>query len=163
MTPSNAEPTDDYKELIISLNAHSVEFVIVGAYAVGHHGYIRGTKDLDILVNATPENAVKVAAALKDFAAVDVDPKEIRDKTRIVLGRDPNSVDILTSITGVSWERAWSGRVQGHLRGQSAAFLSVECLVDNKRAADRPKDHFDLQGLGAEPLQKPKPGPGDLK
>lgn len=139
MTPSNNEATDDYEDLVSQLNVHGVEFIVVGAYAVGYHGYIRGTGDLDILVKPTPENAVKVSAAVKAFASVEVDPAEIKAKTRIIVGREPNKVDIMTSIKGISWDQAWNSRVPGQMGKQPASFLSRECLLENKRAVGRDK------------------------
>ncbi len=151
MTPSNNEPLDDYEELVAILNAHHVEYVIVGAYAVGYHGYIRATNDMDILVNSTPENAARVAASLKDFAGVEVDPAEIRAKTLIQLGREPNSVHIITTIAGVTWARIWSSRVSGVIGSHPAPFPSRQCLIENKLATGREKDLQDLKGLGAAP------------
>lgn len=154
MTPSNKEATDDYESLVSELNTHGVEYIIVGAYAVGYHGYLRGTGDLDILVKPSPENAVKVSAALKEFAAVEVAPAEITVKTRIVVGREPNKVDIMTSIKGISWDQAWNSRVPGQLGKQPASFLSRECLLSNKRAVGRDKDQLDIRALGG--AQKPE-------
>ena len=118
MMPSNAKPLDDYEELIAVLNKHRVEYVIIGAYAVGYHGYIRATTDMDIVVNPSPVNAVKVAASLEDFAGIEVDPAQIKEKTLIEIGREPNSVDIITTMTGVTWEKAWSSRIIGKIRAE---------------------------------------------
>ena len=158
MTPSNAQPLDDYEEFIAVLNAHRVEYVIIGAYAVGYHGYIRATTDMDIVVNPSPENAAKVAASLKAFAGIEVDPAQIREKTLIEIGREPNSVDIITTMTGVTWERVWSSRVIGKIGKRSAPFLSKKCLIENKRALGREKDYLDLKGIGAGTEKS-----GDLK
>lgn len=148
MTPSNVEPLDDYEELVAVLNARGVEFVIIGAYAVGYHGYIRATTDMDIAINSSPENALRVAAALKDFAGVVIDPAQIKEKTLIELGRDPNSVDIITTMKGVTWEQAWASRVPGAVGRQPAPFLSKECLIANKVATGRDQDRLDLKGIG---------------
>ena len=158
MTPSNAEPLDDYEELVAVLNTHRVEYVIVGAYAVGYHGYIRATTDMDILVNSSPVNAVRLAAALKDFAGVEVDPARIVERTLIELGREPNSVHIITTITGVPWEKAWRTRVKGEIGKQPAPFLSRQSLIINKRAIGRDKDLLDLKGIGAKAPRKARPG-----
>ena len=155
MTPSNAEPLDDYEALIACLNLHGVEYVIIGAYAVGYHGYIRATTDMDLAVNPTAENAARIAATLKDFAGIEIDPAEIKEKTLIELGRDPNSVDIITTMKGVTWQRAWSNRVVGNVGKQPAPFLSRECLIENKLATGRDRDYLDLKGIGA---QWEKPG-----
>ena len=154
MTPSNDEPLDDYEELIACLNTHGVEYVIIGAYAVGFHGYIRATSDMDMAVNPAPPNAAKLAAALKDFAGVEIDPADIKDKKLLELGRDPNSVDIITTMKGLTWERAWSLRAAGHVGKAPAPFLSRECLIENKLATGRERDYLDLKGIGAE-FKKP--------
>ncbi|OGS24823.1 MAG: hypothetical protein A3J70_00075 [Elusimicrobia bacterium RIFCSPHIGHO2_02_FULL_61_10] len=156
MTPSNAEPLDDYEELVSLLNTHRVEYLIVGAYAVGYHGYIRATVDMDILVSHEPANTARLAAALKDFAGVVVDPAQIVEKTMIELGREPNSVHIITNITGVPWGTAWAKRVKGRIGDQPAPFLSKECLVKNKRAMGRKKDSLDLSGLAAKKARPKK-------
>lgn len=150
MTPSNAKPLDDYEEFISVLNVHRVEYVVIGAYAVGYYGYIRATTDMDILINCGPANAARVAAALKDFAGLEVDPAQIKEKTHIEIGREPNSVDIITTMTGVTWKKVWAGRVIGRIGKHPAPFLSKECLIENKRATGRDKDKLDLKGLGAE-------------
>jgi hypothetical protein len=154
MTPSNDEPLDDYEELVACLNAHGVEYLIIGAYAVAYHGYIRATSDMDIAVNPAPENATKLAASLKDFAGVEVNPADIKEKTLIELGRDPNSVDIITTMKGVPWERAWSSRIVAKVGKQSAPILSRECLIENKLATGRERDYADLKGIGAK-FEKP--------
>jgi hypothetical protein len=153
MTPLNNSPIDDYAAFIAALNEHRVEFMIVGAYAVGLHGYIRATMDIDIFVNPEPRNASRVSAALKDFNGVEVNPKEIKRNTIIELGKEPNSLHIITNITGVEWEKAWKSRVHSELGNQPAAFISKECLIKNKRACGRDKDNLDLIGLGAEPAK----------
>lgn len=158
MTPSNAAPIDDYEELVAILNHCKVQYIIVGAYAVGYHGYIRATTDMDILVNSAPANATRLAAALKDFAGVEVDPARIVERTLIELGREPNSVHIITTITGVPWETAWRTRVKGEIGKQPAPFLSRQSLIINKRAIGRDKDRLDLKGIGAKSPNKARPG-----
>jgi hypothetical protein len=153
MTPFNNEHVDDYEDLVAVFNKHNVEYIIVGAYAVGHYGYLRATEDIDLLVNPKPENAKKVAAALKDFAGIEADPAEIKEKTIIEIGVKPNALHIMTNITGVAWEKAWASRVQSVFGDQPAPFLSKECLIVNKRATGRGKDSIDLIGLGAEPVK----------
>ena len=153
MTPFNTEHIDDYEDLIAVFNKYQVEYIIIGAYAVGHYGYLRATEDMDLLVSPKPENAKKVVAALKDFAGVKVDPAEIKEKTMIELGVKPNALHIMTNITGVAWEKAWASREQSVFGDQPAPFLSKECLIENKRATARGKDSIDLVGLGVEQLK----------
>lgn len=156
MTPSSARPPDDYEALAAALNARGVRYVIVGAFAVGYHGYIRATMDIDIFADCDADNAARLAAALHDFAGVKVDPKEIRPKTMIELGHEPNAVHILTSVTGLTWQEAWDTRLSGRIGAQPADFLSKEALVRNKRAVGRGKDLQDLKELGAAPRRGKK-------
>lgn len=149
MTASNAEPLDDYEELIAALNARGVLYLVIGAYAVGFHGHIRATSDMDLAVDPAPENADRLAAALKDFAGVSVNPDDIKEKTLIELGRDPQGVDIITTMKGLTWDRAWSERESGLIGRQPAPFLSRACLIANKRATGRERDLLDLKALGA--------------
>jgi hypothetical protein len=153
MTPFNTDHLDDYEDLIAVFNKHGVEYMIIGAYAVGHYGYLRATEDMDLLVSPRPENARKVAAALKDFGGVEVDPAEIKERSMIELGIRPNCLHIMTSITGVAWEKAWSSREKSVFGDQPAPFLSKECLIENKRATARGKDSIDLIGLGVDPVK----------
>jgi len=148
MTPSNTEHIDDYEDLVAVFNKHHVEYIIIGAYAVGHYGYLRATEDMDLLISPRPENAKKVAAALKDFGGIEVDPAEIKEKTMIELGVKPNALHIMTAITGVAWKKAWASRETSLFGDQPAPFLSKECLIENKRATGREKDLLDLKGLG---------------
>jgi len=152
MTPLNNDPTSDQRDLVKCLNQRQAEYIIVGAYALAGAGIVRGSEDFDLLINPTPENAARVAAAVKDFIGVDVDAGQLaKEKQRVVLGQEPNQVDILTTITGVSWERAWRERVQGRIKDQPTAFLSPACLIANKsesgKRAGREQDLLDVKKL----------------
>ena len=140
---------DDFAELVAALNQNKVEFVIVGAHAVAFHGYVRGTKDLDILIRSTPENVPRVLGALKDFGFGSLGLKEadFTGDNVVQLGYPPNRVDLLSGISGVDTEKVWKTRVKGTYQGYSAYFISRECLLENKRAADRGQDRLDVQEL----------------
>jgi len=140
---------DDFAELVAALNQNKVEFVIVGAHAVAFHGYARGTKDLDILIRSTPENIPRVLAALRDFGFGSLGLKEadFTGDNVVQLGYPPNRVDLLSGISGVDTEKVWKTRVKGTYQGLSAYFISRECLLENKRAADRGQDRLDVQKL----------------
>jgi hypothetical protein len=84
----------------------------------------------------------------------EIDPADIKEKTLLELGRDPNSVDIITTMKGLAWERAWALRAAGHVGKAPAPFLSRECLIENKLATGRERDYLDLKGIGAE-FKKP--------
>jgi hypothetical protein len=140
----------DYKELFTSLNAHSVEYVIVGAFALAFHGVPRNTGDVGILVDAAPSNAKRVIAALAAFGFGDVGLTE-SDFTKadhvIQIGVAPVRVDFMTSINGVTWSEAASSRVASDYDGVPIWFLSREALIKNKKATGRPRDLADIQAL----------------
>ncbi len=143
------EQSDDFAELVAALNRNRVEFVIVGAHAVAFHGYPRGTKDLDILIRPTPDNIPRVLAALDDFGFGSLGLKEadFSGDNVVQLGYPPNRVDLLSAISGVGTEKVWKTRVKGAYQGLPAYFISRECLLANKRAADRGQDRLDVQKL----------------
>lgn len=142
--------SSDLREFIELLNFHRVEYLIVGAHSLAFHARPRYTGHLDLWVRPTAENGERIIAALKQFgfgkmelAASDfLKPEQV-----IQLGRVPNRIDLLTSISGVSAERAFSGRITADLDGLPVAFLSKELLIANKRAVGRPQDLADLNEL----------------
>ena len=140
----------DYLEMLDALSASGAEFLIVGAYALAVHGRPRATGDLDLWVRATAENAARVWAALVRFGAP-LDELEERDLATpdIVyqIGRAPNRIDILTSITGVSFEEAWPERLTIELEGRTLAVIGRQHLIANKRAVGRLRDLADIEDL----------------
>ncbi len=154
---------DDFAELAAVLIQNKVEFVIVGAHAVAFHGYARGTKDLDILIRPTPENISRVLAALKDFGfgSLGLKEEDFTGDNVVQLGYPPNRVDLLSEISGVDTEKVWKTRVKGTYQGLPACFISRECLLENKRAADRGQDRLDVQKLNEQArLARRKKGRG---
>lgn len=143
----------DLREFIELLNSHGVEYVLVGAYAMAFHTRPRYTEDIDILIHATPENAARVDAVLTafGFTSLGLSAADFRAPDRIVqLGQPPNRIDLITSISGVSFEEAWEDRKSGELDGIPISFLSKECLKRNKAATGRAKDLEDLRRLSEE-------------
>ena len=143
----------DFKELLALLNAHAVDYVIVGGYALAYHGAPRFTSDLDVLVKADVENSDRIIQALAEFGfeAAGLAPGDFRHPEKVVqLGVPPVRVDILTSLTGVSWDEASSGRVEGTYGDVPVYFIGREQLVANKRALGRKRDLADLEALGEE-------------
>ena len=129
------------------LCAHRVRFLIVGAHALAVIGRIRATKDLDLLVEPTRVNAKRLCAALADFgftALADRAEEFAREERMATLGREPLRIDIMTSITGVSFARAWRGRVKAKLGGFEIGVLGREEFLANKRATARPHDLADV-------------------
>jgi predicted nucleotidyltransferase len=142
--------SSDLREFLESLNSRGVEYVIVGAHCLAFHGRPRYTGDLDILVRATPENASKLVDLLNQFGFADSAFKK-SDFTQleqmIQLGRAPNRIDLLTSITGVSSDEAFTNRIATELDGIPVFILSKEALIRNKRAVGRAQDLADLESL----------------
>jgi hypothetical protein len=147
------EPPRDFCELLELFNASRVKALIVGAYALAYHGAPRMTGDLDLFVEPAAENAKRVIEALSAFGFGDIGLTAEdfqRADTVVQLGLPPVRVDLLTGITGVSWEDAWAGRVDGELGTVPAAFIGLAELRRNKRATGRHRDLADLEALGDE-------------
>ena len=150
----------DLREFIESLNAHGVEYLIVGGHAVGYHGFPRYTGDVDFFIGHTPENAARTAAALRAFGVPTDDALErsLACPDRILqLGVPPNRVDVLTSISGVEFVDARPAGVDGTLDGLPVRFLGRDDLLRNKRASGRPKDLADaaeIERVAAEERKK---------
>lgn len=140
----------DFSEFLASLNAARVKYLVVGAYAVAAHGAPRNTLDLDVLVEPTSGNGARIVAALTafGFGSLRVTPSDFAEPDRILqLGRQPLRIDILTSISSVSWRAAWNGRLRGHYGQVPVSFLGRTELVANKLASGRAKDLGDVEEL----------------
>jgi len=149
----------EWKKLFDSLSSNRVRFLVVGAHALAVHGRPRATGDLDILVEPTPANAARVGAALKEFgfAALAKQASEFARPDRMAtLGREPLRIDIMTSISGVSFAAAWRGRVQVTIGDRKVGFLGRREFLQNKRASGRPKDLLDI-ALLQEGRERRKP------
>ena len=143
----------DWRAFIESLNSSGVEYLVVGAVALAHHGFPRYTGDLDILVHNSPENARRLEGVLQGFGFGDLGLKatDFIDSYQVVqLGLPPNRIDLLTSITGVSFEEAWAERIETVLEGMRVNFIGRQALIQNKKATRRPQDLADLAALGEE-------------
>jgi hypothetical protein len=148
----------DFKELFELFNAQEVEYVIIGGYALAHHGAPRYTRDIDLYVRPTPGNAKRVMDALDafGFGKVGLGPEDFEKPDQVIqLGYPPVRVDLVTSITGVSWEEASAGRSQGEYGGTRVPYLGRAELIANKKASGRPRDLTDAQRL--EELDSPDP------
>lgn len=144
------EPPRDFSELLACCNAHNAKTIIVGAYALAFHGAPRMTGDLDLLVESTSENAERMMQALEDFGFgnVGLSTRDFQESDTVIqLGVAPVRIDLLTSISGVTWEEAWAGRVTEMFGGVPASFLGLEELRRNKRTVGRHKDLADLEAL----------------
>lgn len=143
---------EDFVDILRALVDAGVEFVIVGAHALAAHGLPRATGDVDILVEPTPQNASRVLEALRAFGA----PLDAHGVTRAdfevegnvyQIGLPPRRIDLLTSISGVSYAEARASRVIVAVEGMQLPVLGRDALVKNKRATGRPKDVLDADAL----------------
>jgi hypothetical protein len=143
----------DFRDLLAEFNAHGVEFLIVGAHALAAHGRVRATKDLDIWVRPEGENAKRVIAAIRAFGAPlhDLTEKDLSTPgITFQIGLPPLRIDVLTAISAVEFEQAWSARMLTRFADQPAAVLSKQHLLENKRAAGRKQDLADVEWLERE-------------
>jgi hypothetical protein len=124
--------------------------VIVGAFALAHHGYPRYTGDIDLFIERSTENAGRILSAIQQFGFGDIGltKEDFLHENRVVqLGVAPNRIDILTFLSGVSFEEAWPSREWGEIGGLKVPFISRELLKQNKLASGRSQDLADLEHL----------------
>ncbi len=153
----------DLREFIELLNSLKVEYIVVGGHAVAFHGHPRFTGDIDFLVRSTRENAERLLETLRAFGFGDL-ALSVDDFTRpnavVQLGRPPNRIDLLTSISGVDFDEAWAGKLRGEIDGLPVVFLGLEALLKNKQASGRDKDLGDVKKLQAIAAKTKKIEPG---
>jgi hypothetical protein len=140
----------DFKEFIQSLNDNAVRYLLVGGYAVALHGYPRYTKDLDVWVESTTENAARIIKALQQFGFGSLGLKESDFTTPdqvIQLGYPPNRIDMLTSLSGVKFSECYASRVTEEIDEVPVIFIDLENLKKNKKATGRHQDLADIENL----------------
>ena len=143
----------DLSEFIELLNSAGVEYLIVGAHALGFHGRPRFTGDIDIWVRPDPVNAVRIVTTLAQFgfSSIGLTIEDFVLPNQVVqLGQPPNRIDLLTSISGADFVSAWKTRVAGTLGDLPVYFLGKSELIVNKRATGRLKDLADAESLETE-------------
>jgi hypothetical protein len=141
----------DFLDLLRAFAGRNVRFLVVGAYALAVHGRPRATGDLDVWVDATRDNAPRVMAGLDDFGAPLGQISESDFSTPGIvfqIGLPPSRIDILTTLTGLSFDEAWSTRVSGPFGPVTVDFLGRDAFIRNKRATGRAKDLADIEELG---------------
>lgn len=147
------EVQKDFKELLELFNRHNVEYMIVGGYALAFHGAPRFTGDIDIFVRPVSMNAKHIINALNDFGfeSVGLSAADFEKPDNVIqLGVPPVRVDIVTSLTSISWESAFKSRVQGRYGDVPVSYIGREQFILNKRAIGRKKDFADIEALGEE-------------
>jgi hypothetical protein len=147
------EVQPDFRDLLELFNEHKVEYVIVGGYALAFHGAPRYTGDIDIFVRPDAGNAQRVMRALDafGFGSVGLTTEDFQYPDKVVqLGVPPVRIDIVTSVTNVTWEAVASNRVKGKYGDVVVHYIGLNEFISNKRAVGRKKDLADLEALGED-------------
>ena len=138
----------DTESLLKLLNEHDVRYIVIGATAFPVHGYARATLDIDIFIEATPENGRKTLAALKEvgYDVTDISLEDVLTK-KLLIRQYVMETDIHPFVAGVTFEDVWQNRIHDRIGQTPADFASLDDLILMKQAADRPKDLDDLRML----------------
>lgn len=140
----------DFKEFLKLLNAHQVEYLLIGGYAVAYHGYPRATADMDIWIATHAQNTTKIIAALKEFGfdLPELSTELFQKEGQIIrMGVPPVRIEIATTISGVGFEECFAARVVDELDGVEVNIIDLAHLKINKKAAGRHKDLDDIENL----------------
>lgn len=142
----------DFSEFVEFCEREGVRYLIVGGFAVGVHGHVRYTKDLDVWIEPTSKNAARVLHVLDEFGfgSLGLTEADFTEPGNVVqLGYQPNRLDLLTQPTGVTFADCWEGRVRVDLGSVTANVIGFDDLISNKRASGRLRDLADVDDLGA--------------
>lgn len=140
----------DFKDFLRLLNSHKIEYLVVGGYAVGYHGYPRATGDMDVWIAVSETNAEKTSAAIREFGMPhDQITKDLfLDSNKVIrMGVPPVRIEVITGASGVDFAECYSRREAIEIDGIPVNFLSLDDLKKNKRASGRHKDLEDLEHL----------------
>ena len=140
----------DFKEFLKLLNSHRVEYLLVGGYAVGYHGYPRATGDMDLWVAIRQNNAEKLVAVLREFGldAPQLSADIFLQEDQIIrMGVPPMRIELLTTISGVDFDSCYSERIVDVIDSVEVNIINLKHLKQNKQASGRYKDLDDLQYL----------------
>lgn len=142
--------TEDFKEFVRLLQKHNAEYLIVGGYAVGYHGYPRYTGDLDIWLNPSTENAQKLIKVVQEFgfSSLQLSMQDFTKEGNVIqLGYPPLRIDLLNQIDGVNFEACYKNKLQVDIDEIIVNFISYKDLLENKKATGRHRDLDDLEHL----------------
>ncbi len=140
----------DFLDFFRALNAAGVRYLVIGGYAVAFHGHPRATKDVDVWIEMTPENAARVLQAIRDFFGEDLGltPEDLAAPGVIQLGRAPNRIDlVLIPEETAPFSPAYDARALVEIDGVPVPFAGLKTLKALKRAFGRTQDLADLEAL----------------
>jgi len=140
----------DFREFIQSLNDNGVRYLVIGGYAVALHGYPRYTKDMDVWIELSAENAARMVKALEQFGfgSLGLQASDFSEPDQVIqLGYPPARIDLITTAPGVEFESCYESRVEVEIEGVVVNFIDRESLKRSKRATGRLQDLADLENL----------------
>jgi predicted nucleotidyltransferase len=140
----------DFREFLKYLNSQEVEYMLIGGYAVGYHGYPRATGDMDVWIAVDQKNANKVVMALHEFGMprTELTKELFLESNRVVrMGVPPVRIEIITGISGVEFRDCYSRRESIEIDSVPINVISLDDLRINKKASGRHKDLDDLSHL----------------
>jgi hypothetical protein len=140
----------DFKELLRLLNDSDVRYLLVDGYAVAYHGYPRATADMDIWIEVDYGNAERLVAVLKKFGfdLPELSVELFLEKEKVIrMGATPVRIEILTSISGVTFQECFEKKITDELDGINVNLISLAHLKKNKKTSGRHKDLDDLENL----------------
>jgi tRNA nucleotidyltransferase/poly(A) polymerase len=137
------------QDVFLSLHKHDVRYLVIGGIAAILYGVPRATFDLDILIEATPENAQKLLDALLEagLGTAELTTAEQVVAHEITIFQDRVRIDVQTATPGIEFEEAWGRRQVTDYQGRSFNLVSREDLISSKRAAGREQDLEDVRLL----------------
>ena len=144
----------DFREFLRLLRTHGVEYLLIGGWAVGYHGYPRSTDDLDVWIAIAPANADRVVKALSDFGfdVPELSADLFLQNDQIVrMGVEPVRIEVMTTISGVDFSDCYRERLETTLDDEPVSLISLHHLRLNKKASGRLKDLADLENLPEDP------------
>ncbi|MBN1576042.1 MAG: nucleotidyltransferase [Chitinispirillaceae bacterium] len=142
----------DFEELLKLLEGNSVQYIIIGGYAVAYHGFPRLTKDIDFFFDNSKENVKKIILSLIAFGfpEADLDVETFTTEGNIItFGVEPVRVDFINQISGVKFDEAWNNKVRGKYGKVEVNFIGLMELLKNKSSTNRPKDKLDAEELSS--------------
>jgi len=146
----NTRLPPDFKEFLQLLNAHQVEYLLIGGYAVGYHGYPRATVDMDVWIAISPANAKKIVTVLGEFGFQSPELTTeifLKEKRIVRMGVPPLRIEVTTGIDGVEFKECYAERISDSIDGVPVNLINLRHLKINKQASGRPKDLNDLEHL----------------
>ena len=138
------------QQVLAAFVKNGVEFLVIDGYAVAFHGHVRLTKDVDLFIQPSPENAKRIIAAFEElgFKHPELTVNGLMKPDSVFkLGKAPEQIELLNTVKGITWEEARAGAISEKLLAQPVRFVDLETLIKSKKAAGRLQDLADVEAL----------------